>query len=171
MGLRHRTKMPRSVPLEEGLLTAWAMAMLCDRMRWGDEKDLSKLARKGECRKTLPYRSLQLQRVQSKSDVSLYLCLRSALPIHVTEGLLRRPVPKASHLRQLEVYHVISISPAHLRTSTLRNLHLILDLNTPSSPFPLFRRRRRSCLHCASTPVVTCKSLTRHPACPISVVR
>jgi hypothetical protein len=47
MAIRHRTKMPKSVPLEEGLLTGWAMAMLCDRMRWGNEKDLSRLARKG----------------------------------------------------------------------------------------------------------------------------
>lgn len=29
------------------MLTAWAMAMLCDRMRWGAETDLSRLARKG----------------------------------------------------------------------------------------------------------------------------
>ncbi|CED83154.1 Uncharacterized conserved protein [Phaffia rhodozyma] len=45
ISLRSKPGVPRYIPFEDGLLAALAMAMLCDRARWG-ERDLSGLVRK-----------------------------------------------------------------------------------------------------------------------------
>lgn len=45
--LRKRAWIPRHVPLGEGVLAGLAMAILCDRSRWGQE-DLGGLVKRGE---------------------------------------------------------------------------------------------------------------------------